>query len=323
MRRWLSVFGFVLALSTLSSTAEAAVVERVIAVVGDRAILLSDLRNRARPLLTQLYRAQPKGPQRAAAISQMYKELLERMVDEELERRAANRARITISAREIDEAMERIARQNGIAVEKLISEALDSGLTRIEYRQEIRRQLLEAKLLNLRVSGRIRITDDDLRVAYRDYVLQERSRLKFRMAWIRVFAPLNADKNVSKKQRALAQSVAKRARAGEDFAALARKYSSDPSKEQGGLLPEMRPRGLPAALRRTLVNMEVGDVSTPIRSGNDWVIMRLVQREQSELPTYQEARVQLRQRVYMDKMQKGRDLWLKQLRKQTHVDVRL
>ena len=56
-----------------ASTARATIVERIVAVVGDRPILLSELRLRARPYLLQIAQKAQPGPQRAAAESQLFK----------------------------------------------------------------------------------------------------------------------------------------------------------------------------------------------------------------------------------------------------------
>ena len=69
--------------------AEAVVVERVVAVIGEKAVLLTDLRKRARPFLVRVHAQVPAGPQRAAAESKIYSQLIEKMVDEELEALAA------------------------------------------------------------------------------------------------------------------------------------------------------------------------------------------------------------------------------------------
>ena len=45
---------------------------------------------------------------------------------------------------------------------------------------EMRRQLLDAKMLNLRVQGRMRISEDDMKSAYRRAAQEERKRLSFR-----------------------------------------------------------------------------------------------------------------------------------------------
>lgn len=314
--------GLLLASLALPGVASAAVVERVVAVVGEQAILLSDLRARARPVLLRVYQSTPAGAQRAAASGQVYKEVLERMVDDELQRRAANQARITVSAQEIDDAMARVARQNRITVEKLISEATGGGLTLADYRAELRRQLLEAKLLNLRIAGRIRVTEPDLRSSYRRIVLEERRKLSFRIAWIHIPAGEHNSPERQQQQR-LARQVAAEAKTG-DFAQLAARHSADAAtRAQGGLLPPQLPSALPRELARAVLELEVGQVAEPIRVADAFVIVKLVEREESELPTFDEAKEQLYSRVYMEKMGKARDQWLRSLRSRTHVEVRL
>ncbi len=137
----------------VSGEARATVVEKVVAVVGERAILLSDVRERSKPFLLKIQAELPAGAQRNAAISQTYKNVLDRMVDEELEQRAANRAKIVVDQKEVDDAIARVASQNGISVDQLVAEAAKSGLDEKQYCIEIRRQVLEAKLLNLRLQG--------------------------------------------------------------------------------------------------------------------------------------------------------------------------
>src|SRR5262245_61041624 len=171
-----------------ASQSGATVIERIVAVVGEQAILLSELRDRARPFLLRLSQQPTDEAQRAAATSELYRRLVQRLVEEELEQKAANRSNITVTPREIDEALTRIAQQNGVSMQRIMDEALSSGLTEQGYRQELRRQLLETKMLNLRIQGRLRVTDDDVRGAYQRLVIEERKQLGFRAAWIRIAA---------------------------------------------------------------------------------------------------------------------------------------
>jgi peptidyl-prolyl cis-trans isomerase SurA len=304
--------------------AHGAVVERVVAVVGERAILLSDLRARARPFLLRVYRDVPPGAQRTAAISQMYELLLSRMVDDELEQLAANRAHIAVTSAEIDQAIERVAAQNGLTVAQIIAEAARGGMTKREYRREIRRQLLDAKLLNLRLTGRIRITPDDLRSHYQRLVKKERERLRFRAAWIVIKAGVGASRRRAKRARARAARVAAEAGRGADFGALARQHSDDSAtRNRGGLLDPSSGTRLPQSVRRWLLAVNPGEVSTPIRTGDRFVIVKLIEREESSLPSFEESREELHQRVYMEKMNKARRHWLDSLRRRSHVEIRL
>jgi peptidyl-prolyl cis-trans isomerase SurA len=305
-------------------TAGATIVERVVAVVGDRAILLSELLDRARPFQMQVYNSVPEGASRNAALSQLYKQLVERLVDEELQGREAAKSNITVSAEEIQSALERVAKQNDVNVEQLLEEAQKNGLSPVEYRGEIRRQLLDAKMLNLRIQGRMRIGEDDMRAAYKRIAQDERKKLEFRAAWIRFQIPPGSGSVGAASQHDAASQVSARARAGADFDELARTYSSDAAtREQGGLLAPMRPGELPAEVDSVLLAMDPGDVSQPVRLGDAWLVLKLVERGPSQLPEYEKARPQLQTRVYAEKMDAARRQWLDSLRKRTHVDIRL
>ena len=313
-----------LPLLLLGSSAQATIVERVAAVVGERAILLSDVRERARPLLIRIYTEVPAGAQRSAAISQTFKTVLQRMVDEELEQRAANRSRIVVNAKEIDEALARIASQNKMAIENLVAEAKRAGLTESQYRSEIKRQVLEAKLLNLRVQGRVRVTEDDVRTAYRRIVAEERRKLSFRAAWIKLSIPPGAGAKVVAERHRLADALAERVSRGEPLAELAREHSDDvQTRNSGGLLPLLRPGKLPRTIDAAVMGLEVGQTAATIRAGNAFYVVKLVERQESDLPAFAEAQGELTERIYMEKMNKARRNWLDSLRRQTHVEVRM
>ncbi len=89
----------------------------------------------------------PNGAQRNAAISQLYKGLIEKLVDEELEQRAAIQAKVAVTPHEIEEALERVAAQNSVSIDRLFAEAKRTGLDEASYREELRRQLLQTKLI--------------------------------------------------------------------------------------------------------------------------------------------------------------------------------
>ncbi|MGC4087456.1 MAG: SurA N-terminal domain-containing protein [Polyangiaceae bacterium] len=298
----------------------AAVVERIVAVVGDKAILLSDLRQRAQPFLLQVHQSVPPGAQRNAAISQLYRTVLDRLVDEELEQRAAQQSKLVVTTKEVDEAIARVAAQNKITVEALVAEATKSGINELGYRDELRRQLLEAKLINVRLQGRIRVVDEDLRDAYRKLVMEERQRLGFTPAWITI--DVGSSGAEQKERRALAERVAEAARR-EDFAELARRHSNDASRANGGQLPPMHMNELPPALSRVAMGLEAGQSSAVVRVGDRYVILKVVKRDASELPDFEQARRELSERVYIDKMAQAKKLWLAGLRRQHHVEVRL
>lgn len=324
------------ALLLTPATAEAVVVERIVAVVGDDAIFLSELRGRGSPFLRQIVKQVPGGPERAAAESKMYKELLERMVEELLETQAAERAKVTVSSEEIDAAFKNIAGSQGMTVAQLYDMTFKrSGLTEAAYRDEIRRQLLEGKMLSQRVRGRIRITEEDLKNAYSRFQREERERREYRPAWVVLRIMPESSEQAIAERFALAKNIAVQARAGVDFAELAAQFSDDTqTREQGGDLGIRAPQKSPAAqqgkrpylakeLEAVVMPLEVGEVSEPVRVGDAIAVLKLVARQPSRFESYEAAKPELTQRVQNEILAREKSAWLEDLKRRTHVDVRL
>lgn len=316
--------------------AEAIVVERVVAVIGDKGILLSELRERARPYLVQLHQKMPSGAQAAAAESQILKELMEKMIDEELEQQAASKARVTVTAEEINNAIDNIAASQGMTSDQLYQSARQaSGMTRQEYREELRRQILEGKMVQLRVRGRVRISEEDIRVQFDRTVREERRRREYRPSWVVLRIMPGSSPEAVAERKALAKELADRARRGEDFAALAKRFSDDPeTREKGGDLGIRAPQGSPNALtgkrpvmapelETALLPLEPGDVAGPVQVGDAVVVMKLMDRQASRYTTLEAARPEMVQRLQADILEKAKRRWLEDLKRQTHIDVRL
>ncbi len=328
-------FALSLALSYTGS-AEAIVIERIVAVVGERAILLSELRERARPYLVQVRIKVPPGAQQAAAESQVLKELLNKMIDEELESQAAKKAGVAVKDDEITNALENIAVNQGITVDALYRSAgAQSGMTRQEYRDELRRQILEGKMVQLRVKGRVRLTEDDIKAMFDKVVRDEKRRREYRPAWIVLRLMPGSSAAVVAERKAQAEEIAKMARRGDDFSELAKKYSDDTAtRDKGGDLGIRAPQGSPNALsgkrpvmapdlETVLMGMEAGQVSNPQQVGEAIVVMKLLDRQASRYRSFEEARPEMMQRLQNEVLEKAKRRWLEDLRRRTHLDVRL
>jgi peptidyl-prolyl cis-trans isomerase SurA len=307
-----------------TTTAQATVVEKVVAVVGEKAILLSELRQRARPYMTQILQKVPPGVQQTEMIDTLNRQMLQRMIDEVLERQIADKHHINVSSEEIDAALDRVASAQGLTVDHLIGEAVRGGLTAQEYREEIRRQLLDGKLLELRVKGRVRVTDDEMRALYARVTREERQQLGYSLRWIVLRLPQGATPDAVRARRALADRLVAEARAGGDFAAMARTYSDDrDTRDQGGNLGEQKPGTLDEPIERVAISLDVGQVSAPFKYADAMVIVKIDGRDQSRFGSYEEVREQLAQRVHAEQMEKARRKWLDGIRRGMHIDERL
>jgi peptidyl-prolyl cis-trans isomerase SurA len=343
MRRALSIATFAAVLAgTLAGAprpAGAVVVERVVAVIGDRPILLSELRARAKPFLFEIAKKMPPGAQQNAAESQIFKELLEKMIDDELEGQAADKAKIAVTADEVDAALKNIATAQGLGMSDLVRNAQRSGLTEQDYRDELRRQLLEGKMLQLRVKGRVRITEEDVKATYEKTVRDERKRREYHPRWIVLRVPWRSSPVAAAERQALAEEIVRDVRKGEDFGLKAQKYSDDSmTRASGGDLEVFAPQGSPqvqagrkkamaADLDAAVLALEPGQVTDPIKvvdkDGYGIVIVQLVERQPSHYTGYEPAKQEMLQRLQTEILEKAKRKWLDELKARTHLDVRL
>jgi peptidyl-prolyl cis-trans isomerase SurA len=334
--RRLAASAVALAFFAAAVPARAFIIERVVAVIGDRPILLSELRHRAKPFLLQVALKVPAGPQFAAAESQVLKELMEKMIDEELEAQAADKAHITVTPDEIDNAIRNVAQLQGMSMADLLREArVRSGMSEQDYRDEIRRQILEGKMLQVRVKGRVRITEEDVRAMYERTLREERRRREYHPSWIVLRIIPGSTRDALAERRELARQIVQRLRKGEDFATLARTYSDDSAtRDAGGDLGIRAPQGTQAAaagkrqvlspeLEAVVFGLEPGQVADPVEVGGALVILRLESRQPSRYTSYDAAKGEMVQRLQTEILEKAKRKWLEELKSHTHLDVRL
>lgn len=128
-----------------AAAATGVVIERVVAVVGREVILLTELRDRARPYFTRIAQS-VAADKRAEAEREVVRALLEQMIEEQLTRAEADRLRVGVATSEIDAAVAALAQGQGVTPPQLYEAARKQGMSKEEYREELRRQLLDGKL---------------------------------------------------------------------------------------------------------------------------------------------------------------------------------
>jgi peptidyl-prolyl cis-trans isomerase SurA len=297
----------------------ASVIERIVAVVGEQPILLTELRQRARPYLIKIYSNVP-APQQSVAVGEMYKELLGKLVDERVVASAADKLNVTVTTKEVDDAIKLKAADLKASIADLVVEASKQGLSEADYREEVRRELLFGKMLETRVRSRVRPTEDDAKEYYKRIVVQERRNQPFQASIITLDL---ASGEEGTKKRLLADQLVKAARSGDDFATLAKKHSVDVSRDKGGDLGNQVPGALGKLVDDAALRLDTGEVSEPVVTGSKIVIIKITKREKSQVPAYEEVKDIVLMRVRDEMLQKQIRVWLDELKVGVYIDVRL
>jgi peptidyl-prolyl cis-trans isomerase SurA len=312
---------------TLSVRARASIVERVVAVVGERPILLTELQHRARPFLYRIYGSTQQAAQQAAHMTEMYKDLINRMIDDRLEEQAADRAHLSVTPEEVDNALKNVSNANKMSLSSLLDEAKRQGLTEQDYRDEVRRQVIEGKLVQLRVRGRVRVTEQDGRSAFTRWLKETGSQAEVDVRILAMRIPPGADAAVRKARQLLAENIVVRARAGEDFCKLVSQFSDDTATVgtcgSRGPLPL---DGLVSEVQSAIQNLKPGDITDPVPFGTtaaDEALLVVQVMNTPRVPKYDEVKDAMMDRAYGEAMERQRKLWLSELRHGVYIDVRM
>ena len=158
--RWLLA---VLLLAALAGAAHAELLlDGIAAQVGSEVVLVSDVRDAAGPTAA---RARAQGA-RDEDIRQLYVEVLEQMIERALIQQLVQRAEIGASDAEVDEAIASIARENGLSLEKLRASVEAEGMPYELYRERIRSEIEQARVINDVVATRTRVEERELKELY-------------------------------------------------------------------------------------------------------------------------------------------------------------
>ena len=110
---------------------------------------------------------------------------------------------------------------------------------------------------------------------------------------------------------------------GEDFATLAKAQSDDTgSAPKGGALGWVNPGDLVPQFEQVMNNLQPNQISQPFASPFGWHIAQVLERR-SQDDTNQFQRNQARETIAANKADEELDAWLRRLRNEAYVDIRL
>lgn len=306
--------------------AMAEMVDRVVAVVEDDAIFQTDVERRLRPFEHQLEQA-PNARERAEQRARLYRETLDRMVDDALIRHAAQRAHVTVNDADVDRMIEGMARQRNVRSQDIYDAVEGEGITRAEYRSFMEAEVLRLRLMNVRVRNRVNITDTDIAEEYRRRIRQASDHAPFHAAHVFFAFPETPTAAQIAETQHRAEGVVEQLRQGHDFAAIARQSSDDAAtRDAGGDLglidPEDAESPPPEWLVDALRDLAPGQTSSAVRGENGYHVFRLIERRAVSLPPLATVRTDLSNELLQREMDRQQRAYLRELRGHSSVVVR-
>ena len=259
---------------SLSISAQVTMLDRVVAIVDDDIVLDSELQQRMMTINDQIAQSGTQAPPQEVILQQV----LERLISERLQLNMGYNAGIRITDEELNAAITRVAQSNGLTITQYITEIQSRGGTIAVVREEIRNEMVIRRVQQGKVMRRIRISEQELD----NFLTSEEGRFLIspdvNIGQILLSVPTGSSKNDTDGILARAQKLQTDTANGTDFRQLAIANSADQSALQGGDLGWRKMAQLPGVFIDAVEQLELGQVSDPIRSDAGYHLLKLYER---------------------------------------------
>ena len=251
--------------------AETQLLDRIVAVVNDDVVLQSELDQEVRSIEQKL--AQVGAPDMPG--NEIRKQALERLILEKLQLAEARKIGATVDDETLLLAMNNIAKQNGLSLEELAAALQEQGMSMEEYREELRKEITLQRLRNREVVSRIQVTKAEVDNYLAHAEENPGGRDAYHLRHILIATPDGASSEEIAAARKQAEDILQRLKNGEDFAALATRYSAGQQALEGGDLGWLEAGQVPTLFAKDLATMEKGEVRGPYQAASGFHIIKL------------------------------------------------
>lgn len=247
----------------------------IVAVVNSEPITNNEVRARAARTLQQITQQGGTPP----APAELDRLVLQRMIGEKAQVQLATEQGLKVEESAIDMAEQNIARQNQLSVAELRRRLTQDGMGVKQLREDLRTQLLLARLREREVEPRAKVSDLEI-----DQFLQEQlarqslAQQEINLAQVLVAVPEGASADTVANLKARAERVVAQARAGVDFATLARDYSDGSDRTRGGEMGLRPAERYPELFINAVKDAPVQAVVGPVRSGAGFHVLKVLDR---------------------------------------------
>jgi len=302
-------------------------VDRVVAVVNDDVILQTELEKAGGEYFERIRMKAPAG-EVESAIEKARGEVLSSLIDNMIVKQKAAELGITVEEAEIDNAIAQILSDNNATLEEFRKELDKVNVSVQDYRNNLRNQILQSRLVGQQVRSRIVIVEEDIREYYEKEYTQEKGEsgyyiLQIGFNWKNL---VTLDGVSQEEAREKAEAIRARVLAGESFGELARSYSDFPSATDGGNLGLIKKDEMAAYMRDAILSMHPGDISPIIETGSTFQFFKLLSSREGDLVVkapYESVKDEIREILYRQEMEKDYKAWVENLREQAYIKILL
>lgn len=251
----------------------------IVAVVNDDVITRRELNAATTRIEAQLRQRKVPIPPRPV----LEQQVLERLILSQLQLRAAERNGISVDDATLNAAIETVAQRNNMNLTQMRQTVEKEGISFAQFRDDVRRELLAARLRQKLVDSQIQVSEQDVDNLQSQLTgssggaAEGNGDREYRVAQILIALPEAASPQRIEAAQRKAEDVLAQLRKGADFRQLAVSVSADQQALEGGDLGWRRADQLPTLFADVVPKLQPGQISELIRSPSGFHIVKLIE----------------------------------------------
>ncbi len=316
---------FLLALC-LPSAGRAELVDKVLAVVNDEVITLSEVEEEA----TRIYQAMGKesvGQTLTNVMAEAREAALNGLIDRRLINQRAKLTNTTVTDEELATAYDSTRSRMALDPAEFRKKLERSGMTEETLKKQLRDQVLQSKLISYDVRSKIVITDEMIRDYYNQRYTAKAEKGSFYLLQMGFqWNPEISDPKKKQEEKAETRKRAERTHdlvnKGQDFKDIAKKFSDLPSAGEGGDLGILHLDDMAPAMRTAIAPLQPGEISKIIEASDSYQFFKLHSAKDeaaSASSSYEKVKEEIREKLYEEKLKTAYAEWVKKLKESAYI----
>jgi len=308
------LIGCIAALAAFGGTAGAEVVDKIAIVVNDEIITQGEIDQTLAPVYEQ-YRAVYYGDELMRKIEEARQKIIAQIIEDRLVLSEAKKQGITVEESEVDariaDTMKRFGSQTQF--ERVLAQ---QGMTMKKLKARYKEQIMSRKLIDQKVGGKVIVSPvevaDYYKAHFNEYIQPE--EVQVRNILIRPRQGLEPEAAAT-----LAKDVCDKAKNGEDFGELAKRYSEGPNAEEGGEMGYVKRGDLLPEIENTVFSLPEGQVSDVIQTSLGYHIFKVEAKRERRPRTLSEVRQDVEEAILREKIKGKLRGWMESLKKNGYI----
>ncbi len=306
----------------------AQLVDRVVAVVNDEVITMSEV-NDAGKIYFKKINDQAPSAQVEDALSRARQEILGNLIDTKLIAQEAEKQGVSVSEAELQAATEQMLNNNNITIETLKTQLGQMGMSFDAYQDTLRNQILQTKLVNYEIRSKIIITEDMILDYYdKNYTKHISSGgyylMQMGFVWEEADSNQPASKQSSNKMEAKkrAERVHALVANGQDFRSLAEKFSELPSAADGGDLGIFQKDEMAPYMQNAVLDLAPGAISEIVETPSGYQFFKLLSSQDGQIvvqASFESVKEDIRAKLYDEQLKEQFDEWVRNIKDHAYI----